>query len=141
LSILSFGIYETYWFYRNWRAIKIQQNVNLSPFWRACFSVIFAYRMFKDILSTATELGYKEIYSPGFLAIGYWAFCALSRASGYWALLSLASFFVFIPVQKAAVFNNQQLGVSVEKSGLCRGEILSLIIGWVVVILMSIAQK
>src|ERR1700687_2852656 len=67
----------------------------------------------------------------GFLVIGYWAFCALSRASGYWALLSLASFFVFISVQKAAVFNNQQLGVAVEKSGLCRGEILSLIIGWV----------
>ncbi len=40
LSICTIGIYEVYWFYKNWEIIKQREYSKISPFWRAIFSAI-----------------------------------------------------------------------------------------------------
>jgi len=34
LYVFTFGIYEIYWFYRNWKHMKIHKNLDISPGWR-----------------------------------------------------------------------------------------------------------
>jgi len=70
-SILTFGIYEIYWFYKNWQAVKKAEGQNISPFWRAIFAVFFCHGLFKKLLESAKAHGYKESYSPGWLATAY----------------------------------------------------------------------
>ncbi len=77
LSILTFGIYETYWFYRNWKHFKIHKNLDISPGWRTVgllvpiYNISLIYRQFRDIRDFATEMGCKTYSSPGWLTFGY----------------------------------------------------------------------
>ncbi len=38
LSIVTFGFYEFYWFYRNWTHLKLHKNLDISPAWRTAGS-------------------------------------------------------------------------------------------------------
>ena len=35
MSTATLGIYELYWFYKNWKLIKQRTESNIMPFWRA----------------------------------------------------------------------------------------------------------
>ena len=41
LSVLTFGLYPSYWAYRQWEAIKRETNESITPFWRAVFMVVW----------------------------------------------------------------------------------------------------
>src|SRR5690349_17919588 len=47
MSTFTFGIYELYWFYRNWKLIKQRTGASITPFWRAFFGILFCYQCFK----------------------------------------------------------------------------------------------
>ena len=38
MSTCTFGIYELYWFYRNWCFVRTREAPEIMPFWRAFFS-------------------------------------------------------------------------------------------------------
>ncbi len=46
-SIASFGIYEIYWMYRNWRYVKDRKKLQIEPFWRAWFGVFYLHRLLR----------------------------------------------------------------------------------------------
>jgi len=77
LSILTFGIYEIYWFYRNWKHLKKHKNLNISPGWRTVglfvpiYNIILIYTQFRDIRDFAVGTGCKTYSSPGWLTFGY----------------------------------------------------------------------
>ena len=56
LSLVTFGLYEILWFYRNWKLMRDRQGEAVSPFWRAVFSPLTAYSLFERI---------KGIEGPG----------------------------------------------------------------------------
>ena len=94
-SIISFGIYEIVWFYRNWKFFKEKENLNISPFWRAIFAIFFINDLFKRMLKLSQEKGYKETYSSGWLTASWFILGILSRLPDpYW----LICFFTFIPL-------------------------------------------
>lgn len=86
LSILTFGFYEIYWFYRNWEHIKIHKNLDISPDWRTVglfvpiYNIVLIYRQFRDIRNLAIETGCKTYSSPGWITFGY---IYLSTVTGY----------------------------------------------------------
>jgi hypothetical protein len=49
LSIATFGIYETYWIYKNWRYIKERDGLNIKPFWRGYFGIFFCHSLLRRI--------------------------------------------------------------------------------------------
>jgi len=57
MSLCTLGLYELYWFYKNWKLIKTRTGQNQSPFWRAFFSIIFCYQLFKHIQVSADSKG------------------------------------------------------------------------------------
>lgn len=77
LSILTFGIYEIYWFYRNWKHLKKHKNLDISPGWRTVgffvpiYGIILIYRQIRDIRDFAMEAGCKTYSSPEWLTFGY----------------------------------------------------------------------
>ncbi|MDJ0955920.1 MAG: tetratricopeptide repeat protein [Arenicellales bacterium] len=99
MFICTFGIYEMYWFYKNWVLIKERENSNIMPFWRTFFSPIFCYFLFKRVQASALDLSIQREISPGLLTAG-WIVVTLLMGSpdAFWLLGYIAVLFL-LPVQ------------------------------------------
>ena len=42
LSFVTFNLYPVYWFYQNWRLVKMREGSDILPFWRAIFGYFSA---------------------------------------------------------------------------------------------------
>ena len=77
LSILSLGIYDIYWFFRNWKHLKSNKDLNISPGWRTVglfvpiYNVVLIYRQFRNIRDLARGVGCETYSSPGWLVFVY----------------------------------------------------------------------
>jgi len=49
LAVLTWGIYDIYWFYKNWKYVRNRDGTEIMPFWRAVFSVVWYYPLLKDM--------------------------------------------------------------------------------------------
>lgn len=148
-SIITFGIYEIYWFYKNWQAVKKFEGQDISPFWRAVFAVFFCYSLFKKVLESAKNHAYRGSYSAGWLAAAYILLLlggnGLSRVETYdigfnlvWLLVVSAAFIPLLPVQKAINFNNEKIkGATDIKKGFSGGEVALIVVGviWTLLVL------
>ena len=95
MGLCTFGIYELYWFYKNWQLVKMQTGRDIRPFWRAVFSIFFCHSLFKTIERTADEEGIPYKHKAGILT-GCYIFLALSYNIP--DPLSIISFVSFIPL-------------------------------------------
>ena len=109
MSICTFGIYELYWFYKNWVLIKKRTRQNIMPFWRAFFAPIWAYSCFKHIKTSAGENNVQESLSIGLLAVVYFILQALWRLPDPFWLISFLSFALIIPANSVALNINNNL--------------------------------
>ena len=109
MSICTFGIYELYWFYKNWVLIRERTGQNIMPFWRASFAPLWAYSCFRHIKSSADENNIQESLSIGFLAFFYFIFQALWRLPDPFWLVSSFSFALLIPANSVALKVNKHL--------------------------------
>ena len=148
-SILTFGIYEIYWFYKNWVAVKKFEGAKVSPFWRAIFAVFFCYNLFKRVLESAKQQGYQNSYSPGWLAAIYIGLLVigngLSRTETYdvgfnlfWLAVVVATFIPLLSVQKAINFNNEKIKEGgVLRESFSGGEVVLIVVGvlWMLLVL------
>ncbi|MDO8728005.1 MAG: TIR domain-containing protein [Candidatus Methanoperedens sp.] len=75
LSILTFGLYQIYWFYRNWKHLKINNHLDISPGWRTAgllvpiYGFVLAYRQLREIRDFSKEVGVDKTYSPEWIII------------------------------------------------------------------------
>jgi len=99
MSLCTLGLYEIYWFYKNWKLIKTRTGQNLSPFWRAFFSIIFCYPLFKHIQVSADSQGCKSNINPGWLLIGYIALNVTWRLPDPFFIISLLTFLPLLSAQ------------------------------------------
>jgi len=99
MSTVTLGIYELYWFYKNWKLIKQRTDSNIMPFWRAFFGVLFCYSCFKEIKDVATPRGILFPSSPGLIATG-WIILKLSLKlpDPYWFVCWLTPL-LLVPIQ------------------------------------------
>ena len=95
LSVITFGIYELVWFYKNWKLLKKEKGLKISPFWRALFSPLFAGSIAGHLQKYLKEKNNSCNYSPTLIGISYFVITILWRLPDpYWLL----SFFTFIPI-------------------------------------------
>lgn len=109
MSICTFGIYELYWFYKNWVLIKERTGQNIMPFWRAFFGPIWAYSCFKHIKNSSNEFNLPESLSIGLLALTYFVLHSLWRLPDPYWLVSIFSFLLLIPANNVALKINRSL--------------------------------
>jgi hypothetical protein len=107
MSIVSFGCYEAYWIYRNWRYLKERDNLTISPFWRGVFGVFFCHSLLRRIHEDKEA---RSLQLPSFSASGLatgWVVLmiisnVLTRAPGISATIVAAlipSYLCLVPVQ------------------------------------------
>lgn len=127
LSILTFGIYDLYWFYANWKSIKAITHEKISPGWRAWFSVFFAWQLFDQIVASAVHKGYRLRFPTRLLGVvyvaGIFTQAGLARITdsnpvyGYISIgLLILTTLALLPIQAAINYNNDQLPKELQKS-------------------------
>jgi hypothetical protein len=103
MSIFTFGIYELYWIYKNWKMITIRKNLGLFPFWRAFFAYFFIYPLLQEIRKTGAANGMPENLKAGQISI-WWIIVSLT-----WKLpdpIWLITTFNFVPLLPAVKYVN-----------------------------------
>jgi len=140
MSVTTFGLYELYWFYKNWRAVKEQSGEKISPFWRAFFAPFFCYGLFKRVLISAQKQGYTEQYSPIWLTVIYIGtkIMASPELPDLFWFISFLSFVPLLTVQQAISFNNFEINTEQKKyDSFNTSEIVLIMLGitiWLVMI-------
>ena len=101
MSIFTLGIYEIYWFYKNWTHVKIRTRQKIRPFWRAIFSVFYCYSLFKAVRESVDSHAGRQEINPGWLAAGYIILSISYKLPDPYWLVSLMAFLPLLPVQGA----------------------------------------
>lgn len=98
LSICSLGMYQYYWFYRNWKIIRERTGEDLSPFWRAFFAIFFIHSLFKRVKShSAVPL--TSGLAAGELATVWVVLTLLYRLPDPYWLVAFLAIWALLPVQ------------------------------------------
>lgn len=107
MAVLTFGIYEIYWFYRNWAFVRDRDRVRIRPFWRAVCGPLWLQALIGDI----NERSGADVITKG-QAVGlFLAYIVLSclwpLPDPYWLVSSL-SFLPLLPVVSQIAFLNRE---------------------------------
>jgi len=95
LSMCTLGLFDLYWFYRNWKTIKTNLDLNIMPFWRAFFSPLWGWSLATHINSEADSLDASPAISAFIFGSLYFVLSVLWRVPDpYW----LVSTFTFVPI-------------------------------------------
>ena len=116
MSTCTLGIYELYWFYKNWVLIKERTGDSIMPFWRAFFAPLWAYSCFKEIKTSANLNNVHETLSIGLLAIVYFILQASWRLPDPYWLVSYISFAFLIPVNSVALEINRKMSANFKNN-------------------------
>lgn len=100
LSFVTFGLYELFWFYKNWTLVKARSGLNIRPFWRAFFSPFFCYSFVNTVNSAAQSLNVTPKIKPGLIAGFYFGLIVLHRLPDPYWLISLFSFLPLILIAR-----------------------------------------
>jgi len=99
LSLCSFGLYQFYWFYKNWQYVKEHERAHMRVAWRVLVPYCYCYQLFRrvrDYDHPALEFGSLE---AGPLAIG-WILSLFTGLLPYpYALMNYLGFACLVPVQ------------------------------------------
>lgn len=94
LTILTYGLYHIYWFYKNWVFLKTALDRPIRPVWRTIglfvpfLNIFLIAQQFKNINDVAREKGCTQTYSHIWTSIAY---LALSTAYAAVTILFTAS--------------------------------------------------
>lgn len=107
MIFVTFGLYEIYWFYKNWTLIKNNyQGCKVMPAARSIFAPIWAYSCFKEIKKSAAGIVAFEHLPIGYLAFAYFLLNALSAFPPPYGLLWIFSFWPLVVVNNMALAVN-----------------------------------
>ena len=95
MSIVTFGIYDIYWAFKQWEAIRRRDSESLSPLWRAFFAPLWGFSLFPRLQKLTAIHGVPATWSGSALAVVY---LLLGVAWRLPAPLSLISFLGFLPI-------------------------------------------
>ncbi|MGD2270221.1 MAG: DUF4234 domain-containing protein [Desulfobacterales bacterium] len=139
MSIFTLGLYEIYWFYKNWKQIKISTRQNMRPFWRAVFSIFFCYALFKNVQDSTDVYGGRQDINPGWLAAGYILMSMMYKLPDpFWAV-SLLAFLPLLPVQGAInSINTKVAPTAARNTNFSVKNILVMVIGGIILSLAAL---
>jgi hypothetical protein len=102
LSIITFNLYCIWWQYKAWKIYQEREpRKEFMPAWRALFSVLFLYGLFRRNKMWANTVGYQTDYSSGWLFVGYLITTSCNSRPNYIWFIQLCSFLFFIQPFKA----------------------------------------
>ena len=98
MSVCTFGLYEVFWFYWNWKLLKAQGH-DVWPAPRAFFGIFFCHSMFGEVRDRSEAMGIEPRLSSTAMAWGWVISQFTWRAPGIFGLLFFLSVVFMMPVQ------------------------------------------
>jgi hypothetical protein len=136
MCLFTFGIYELFWFYRNWSRIRARGK-NVWPFWRMFFAPIWAFSLFEQVMDDAHAAGVEYSWHSVVLAIAFFVLSGSWRLPDPWSALSLIAFTPLIPVQQTINAVAARRGVRIDDA-LAPWQIAVVVIGSFLLLLVLI---
>ena len=99
LSVFTMGLYELYWAYKHWVAIRRRERSEILPAARAFFGVIFCWSLFTRIEKTGLAAKVPDAPPAGLLAVGWIIVTLCWRLPDPVWLISLAAPAFTLPIQ------------------------------------------
>ncbi len=99
MSLFTFGLYQVYWAWQNWRRIKAHGEPHIWPIPRAIFSVFFCYPLFARMRDYSHQAAESRKPPAGPLATIWILLQLASRLPDPYWLVSLLSLFCLLPIQ------------------------------------------
>ena len=140
MSVCSFGIYEIYWFYKNWMKVKHQTETlersevigqskkGIRPLARALFFLFYCYQLFKRIRETTQSNGIPSSYSPGLVALVYIVLVSSYRLPDPWWLVDVFTFLPLIAVQREINTLNRKVAPRADRNSSFSGKNIAVIV-------------
>jgi hypothetical protein len=116
MSIFTLGLYELYWFYKNWNHVKIRTRQKIRPFWRTIFSVFYCYSLFKTVQESADSHGGRKEINPGWLAVGYILLSITYKLPDPFWVVCLLTFLPLLPVQSTINSINAKVAPGADRN-------------------------
>ena len=98
LSLLTFGIYDIYWFYKNWHYVRERDDSSIWPVWRALFGPLWCYFLIRDVRTNHAEKSESLIAFGALLAIAYLLLIATRGLPDPFWVSSFLAFVVLFPI-------------------------------------------
>ena len=97
MAICTFGLYEVYWSYKNWRFIKDRDGLDIMPFWRAIFYPLWHYALLTQLNTTLkSKLLSSRAFRAALAVILFVLNMLIQLPDPYW-LVSSFTFVAFLP--------------------------------------------
>ncbi|HSU13565.1 hypothetical protein [Longimicrobium sp.] len=140
LSFFSLGLYQLYWFYRNWTRVRERTGRRLMPFWRSFFAPLWSYSLFDEVAEQARAGSVAVAWSPMVLAIAFFLISAAWRFPGPGTIATLFSFVPLLPVQATINAMAERRGVRPD-ARIGRRHVVLIAAGAVLAILAAIGAS
>lgn len=101
LSVITFGLYNLWWTYKEWRFFQEKENQDLAPAIRAIFGVVFLIPLFTRIKNFAKHSGYPKTFSPVALYLCYLLAAILTYLPIPLSIIGVLSCLILLPPVKA----------------------------------------
>lgn len=138
MSMATLGLYELYWFYKNWKCVQARGESLNAPL-RAFFYAFTSYGVFRRVREQAQAAGMPVSLPAGMLAVVIFVFAATWRLPEPYWLVSLLTFVPLLPVQAAVNRINDKVAPGVDPNRRFGGwNIAALVIGALLFVLMLI---
>ena len=99
LAVCSFGLYEIYWSYKQWDALRRRERERLSPFLRAFFAPLWGFSLFSRIQPLSAAHLVPVTWSSTGLGLAYLVIHVSWRLPDPYWLVSMLSFIPLLVVQ------------------------------------------
>jgi hypothetical protein len=101
MCVVTFGAYEIYWFYQQWRHVQ-RRGERVHPALRTLFAGLFCYALFRRVSEDAMQRGIARAPSPIACAVAFIALAITVRLPDPWSTLSLLQLLPLALIQRAA---------------------------------------
>ena len=101
MCVVTFGVYEIYWFYQQWRHVQ-RRGESVHPALRTLFAGIFCYALFRRVADDAQGRGIAGAPSAVGCAVAFVALSSTWSLPDPWSSLSLLSLLPLALVQRTA---------------------------------------
>ena len=116
MSTATLGLYEFYWFYQNWKLVKLRTGRDILPFWRTVFALFFCDSLFKDVARTAEAHRVPPAFNPDLIALAWIVLGICHRLPDPYWLICFLSPLALLPVQRTANDLNSSVSPGHERN-------------------------
>ena len=132
MYLLTFGIYQLYWFYKHWSTIRARDGQEMWPVARALFAFFFFHDLVTTINHKARAYGIEGMLPAGGLTALFVIATLMNRFDNALFLLALAAVIPLVVVQSRVNEINTKAAPLADRNARLRGA------NWIVIVVGSI---